>query len=43
MGVTDKILGDSASCSKTIILETFREIFRDIEPEVQIDAFEVCH
>ncbi|XP_011197098.1 uncharacterized protein LOC105221662 isoform X1 [Zeugodacus cucurbitae] len=39
MGVTDTTPGDSACCSN-ITLETFREIFRDIEPEVQIDAFE---
>lgn len=42
MGVTDKTPGDSASCSK-ITLETFREIFRDIEPEVEINGFEVWH
>ncbi|XP_017490721.1 PREDICTED: uncharacterized protein LOC108378927 isoform X1 [Rhagoletis zephyria] len=39
MGVTDTTSEDGDSCTK-ITLETFREIFRNIEPEVQIDAFE---
>ncbi|XP_067645406.1 uncharacterized protein [Eurosta solidaginis] len=37
MGVTETSADDT--CSK-VTLETFREIFRNIEPEVQIDALE---
>ncbi|CAD6991732.1 uncharacterized protein LOC101461592 [Ceratitis capitata] len=39
MGVTDKISDDGDTCSK-VTLETFREIFRSIEPDVEIDTFE---
>ncbi|XP_053958148.1 uncharacterized protein LOC128863170 [Anastrepha ludens] len=39
MGVTDAPTEDGDSSSK-LTIQTFREIFRSIEPEVQIDAFE---